>query len=593
MSSKDKSPTTSTQTHNNNNSNKPPPAFSAADFAKWNQTTSVIQLPAKLVGKATIPQLRGELVKAIGEKKVAAVQALSPTKFRVEFRSSSHRHITDTNGITFRGVTLTPHPAYEEVKSVFVDRAPLQMPDQYLYDILAPYGRVLRVEHLKVKGFPNVRSGTRRVSMVINTHIPATIKISNVPISFRYRGQPPFCFVCQEVGHTAKECPRSRTARAGRNTRKADPSSDDLRCKLNHRKEDLRVKLVNNSEKVSLKTSSPLPPPPPSNATAVRDDIQQDMIVLDKAKFDHAMADQDNTNQANGQPEISSSSSLSSPAVRDAVRKLKEIFTPLPTETDDQAQCFERLAKQTKSAAAQNAVSSRFSGSEPSSTGFGVKLKGKPVVPKSKQQPAPVRDSFEFNLTPTRLSSSLQTKSSWATIYTQSLEARDDDDVDDVDYDTPLGLRAQKRRQCAMAETVKRRHVDAKEKIALPPSSATMEEDSVDECLDGDSVVDPIGPELPAVAAHTSPNDRGSVTQASTPASLISGAIELPSPISSQEIFNNLVAPAAPLSDSVESDFSLPLGSPSVDRVSVLAGQDRPSELLLDELPLLYLDPDV
>lgn len=262
MSSKDKSPTTSTQTHNNNNSNKPPPAFSAADFAKWNQTTSVIQLPAKLVGKATIPQLRGELVKAIVEKKVAAVQALSPTKFRVEFRSSSHRHITDTNGITFRGVTLTPHPAYEEVKSVFVDRAPLQMPDQYLYDILAPYGRVLRVEHLKVKGFPNVRSGTRRVSMVINTHIPATIKISNVPISFRYRGQPPFCFVCQEVGHTAKECPRSRTARAGRNTRKADPSSDDLRCKLNHRKEDLRVKLVNNSEKVSLKTSSPLPPPP-------------------------------------------------------------------------------------------------------------------------------------------------------------------------------------------------------------------------------------------------------------------------------------------------------------------------------------------
>lgn len=120
-----------------------------------------------------------------------------------------------------------------------------------------------------------------------------------------------------------------------------------------------------------------------------------------------------------------------------------------------------------------------------------------------------------------------------------------------------------------------------------------MEEDSVDECLDGDSVVDPIGPELPAVAAHTSPNYRGSVTQASTPAFLISGAIELPSPISSQEIFNNLVAPAAPLSDSVESDFSLPLGSPSVDRVSVLAGQDRPSELMLDELPLLYLDPDV
>ena len=41
-------PTTSTP-------NKPPPAFSAADFQRWNQTTSVIHLPAKLVGKQKTP----------------------------------------------------------------------------------------------------------------------------------------------------------------------------------------------------------------------------------------------------------------------------------------------------------------------------------------------------------------------------------------------------------------------------------------------------------------------------------------------------------------------------------------------------------
>ena len=33
------------------------------------------------------------------------------------------------------GLTLTPHPAYEKEKSVFVDRAPLQTPDQYLYEM--------------------------------------------------------------------------------------------------------------------------------------------------------------------------------------------------------------------------------------------------------------------------------------------------------------------------------------------------------------------------------------------------------------------------------------------------------------------------
>ena len=115
-------PTTSTQ--------HTPLAFSAADFQKWNQTTSMIHLPAKLVGKDKIPKLRGEIVTATGEKKVATVHALSPTKYRIEFRSCSYRSAADFNGISFQGVTLTPRPEYEEVKSVFVDRAPLQMPDQ-------------------------------------------------------------------------------------------------------------------------------------------------------------------------------------------------------------------------------------------------------------------------------------------------------------------------------------------------------------------------------------------------------------------------------------------------------------------------------
>ena len=111
-----------------------------------------------MVGKDKIPKLRGEIVKAIGEKKVAAVQALSPTTYRIQFTSSSYRHERDVNGITFRGVTLTPHWAYDEVNSVFVDRAPLQMPEAYLFELLAPYGRVLSPEDLRHK-LHNVKEG--------------------------------------------------------------------------------------------------------------------------------------------------------------------------------------------------------------------------------------------------------------------------------------------------------------------------------------------------------------------------------------------------------------------------------------------------
>ena len=170
--------------------------FSAADFQRWNQTTSVVTIPSKLIRTSKIPQLRKELIQAIGERKVAAVQALSPYKYRVEFRYSSDRHAADINGISFRGIHLQPLPAYEDVKSIFVNRVPLQMQDNILYETLAPYGRVISVQHLKVKGFESVHSGTRRVSMVLTKAIPANINIGGFLVSFRYRGTRIWKVVC-------------------------------------------------------------------------------------------------------------------------------------------------------------------------------------------------------------------------------------------------------------------------------------------------------------------------------------------------------------------------------------------------------------
>ena len=169
--------------------------FSAADFQRWNQTTSVVTIPQSLIRFSKIPQLRKEIITSIRERKVAAVQALSPFKYRIEFRRSSDRHATDINGISFRGIHLQPLPAYEEVKSIFVDRAPLQMQDNILFETLAPYGRVISIQQLKVKGFESVRPGTRRVSMVLTKAIPATINIGGFLGSFHYSRQPPTFFL--------------------------------------------------------------------------------------------------------------------------------------------------------------------------------------------------------------------------------------------------------------------------------------------------------------------------------------------------------------------------------------------------------------
>ena len=631
--------------------NKPPLAFSATDFQKWNQTTSVVYLPAKLIGKDKIPKVRGELVKSIGEKKVAAVQALSPTKYRVQFSSSSYRHERDVNGIDFRGVTLTPHPAYEEVKSVFVDRAPPQMPDSYLFDLLAPYGRVLGVEHLKVKGFQNVKSGTRRVSMVIAKSIPSVLRISNIQLSFRYRGQPPFCFVCQEVGHTGRDCPKSRKAQ--RTTLNADLSPEDLRHKLNHVKEgDLRVKLHKSQNVNQAVPAGTAATSPPSLKLADTSNVNSSLTTLlsssnsNNNNNTHPSGNNNNNNNVNNdQPErtipettTSSSSSPSSPTLTDNISKLKKVFN-IPVDMDRKAtsaaavqstasmpksvssSCsaqssqdlratistlkkvfgqhseidrtaeseagpsFETLARETQSAAAQS-TASVVCDEAASATGFSVKLPGTVVA-----ATVPRATSFGFSLQRFQFSLSSSANPS----------KRDISESDD-DYDLPLLKRFCKR--------------TAQKSVASSPA-AMEEEDSVDECLYGQSVVDPIVPEemndrailtteavgaepsasaLAVPAAPVSPDteampspdraepDTSSVQAASTPASLLSsGPIEAPSPESSDELFNRLLA------DSTESASRLASVPPDVELFNDPAGQDRIRELLL-ELPILNLE---
>ena len=60
--------------------------FTAVDFQRWNKTTSVVHIPSRLVRNSKIPQLRKEIINAVGERKVSAVQALSPIKYNIQFK---------------------------------------------------------------------------------------------------------------------------------------------------------------------------------------------------------------------------------------------------------------------------------------------------------------------------------------------------------------------------------------------------------------------------------------------------------------------------------------------------------------------------
>ena len=236
--------------------------------------------------------------------------------------------------------------------------------------------------------------------MVITKSIPSTIKISNIQLSFRCRGQPPFCFVCQEVGHTGKDCSKSQNGL--KNTRNTDLDPDDMCHKLNHVKEgDLRLKL-NQSTRVSpaapacaaatSPSNSNLTADPPHTCSKSSNSNQTHMSKPNNLNNTHNSntIDVPNNNatdmpNGNDQPinrNHPSSSPSSSPTLSATICELKKVFKTIstlkmvfqqPSEINSTAKSvaapnFESLACKTQSATAQSTVS--ISDKEASDSGF-------------------------------------------------------------------------------------------------------------------------------------------------------------------------------------------------------------------------------
>ena len=87
------------------------------------------------------------------------------------------------------------------------------MPDTDLSSALAPYGRVIGVQHLTVRSYNNIRTGTRMVSMALEKPIPSELTIASFSCSVKYQGQPKYCFACQSFGHFGRQCPKSAAKR--------------------------------------------------------------------------------------------------------------------------------------------------------------------------------------------------------------------------------------------------------------------------------------------------------------------------------------------------------------------------------------------
>ena len=117
------------------------------------------------------------------------------------------RRTIDMRGLSFRGVHLTPVPAYVSRQQIFVEGAPFQFPNVLFSEALAGYGKVSQVKHVPVKGHHQIQSGTRMVTMSVSKDIPVFVTIAGFRCKVWYRGQPITCFGCGKTGHVISACP--------------------------------------------------------------------------------------------------------------------------------------------------------------------------------------------------------------------------------------------------------------------------------------------------------------------------------------------------------------------------------------------------
>ena len=184
-----------------------PTVFSEADYAEWNDTTSVVTIPQRIVGQDKSAVLRDAIIIAIGANNLKGCQVLPRYQVRVQFKTGRLRRTFDMRGLSFRGVHLTPEPAYVSRQQIFVEGAPFQFPNVLFSEALAGYGKVSQVKHLPVKGHPHIQSGTRMVTMSVSKDIPVFVTIAGFRCKVWYRGQPITCFGCGKTGHVISACP--------------------------------------------------------------------------------------------------------------------------------------------------------------------------------------------------------------------------------------------------------------------------------------------------------------------------------------------------------------------------------------------------
>ena len=78
---------------------------------------------------------------------------------------------------------------------------------------LSKFGQIKSLRYQSFPGYPDVKTGSRIIKMVVEKAIPSQLSIQGFPCRVWYREQPVRCNICREIGHMAASCPKQGLCR--------------------------------------------------------------------------------------------------------------------------------------------------------------------------------------------------------------------------------------------------------------------------------------------------------------------------------------------------------------------------------------------
>ena len=116
------------------------------------------------------------------------------------------RIVTGSHECTIRATG--PHQV-----DVYVHYYPFEAPDADIRGALSKFGQIKCLRYQTFPGYPDVKTGSRIIKMVVEKEIPSLLSIQGFPCRVWYRGQPVRCNICREIGHMAVSCPNKALCR--------------------------------------------------------------------------------------------------------------------------------------------------------------------------------------------------------------------------------------------------------------------------------------------------------------------------------------------------------------------------------------------